>query len=307
MNASGPISTALWCLCCCCCVFANGFLTCAWGNDFGWPFLCCVNCGYWNHPCTNGCSRTQASHCCSSLAAATTSPIALILCAGDIHGEYLGDCLLQASTEWDVYFWVHPICLPRALQMTFVPSGYGASLEDFLGFREGLELSWPNYFLQVAHFPKYHTSGWLHTSASSSGMVGNFPFQMMLFGIIAPGEDVHKLLGSWPGTGGIDLGLLGKCWLVLNHWSSGIHLIPARERENRVLQLADARFQPCQLISPRPTRWEKIDHSAFRGPGLEAAQLKHLGINFFLPGGERQAGKVDSQFFVLLWAGLGAH
>lgn len=31
-----------------------------------------------------------------------------------------------------------------------------------------------------------------------------------MFGFIAPGEDVHKLLRSRSGTGGIDLGLVGN-------------------------------------------------------------------------------------------------
>lgn len=72
-----------------------------------------------------------------------------------------------------------------------------------------------------------------------------------------------------------------------------------------MLQLADAHFQPCQLISPRPTRWEKIDHSAFRGPGTGGCPVHAFGIYFyfyFFPGGGRQR-----RSFVLFGGVLGAH
>lgn len=67
-----------------------------------------------------------------------------------------------------------------------------------------------------------------------------------------------------------------------------------------MLQLADAHFQPCQLISPRPTRWEKIDHSAFRGPGTGGCPVHAFGIYFyfyFFPGGGRQLEKVFCSFW----------
>lgn len=66
-------------------------------------------------------------------------------------------------------------------------------------------------YLQVACFLGYHMNWRLHTSASQFRIVSKFPFPLMLFGFVAQGEDVCKLLGGWPRTDGIELGLLGKC------------------------------------------------------------------------------------------------
>lgn len=62
---------------------------------------------------------------------------------------------------------------------------------------------------------------------------------------------------------------IGVTWKTLDYWSSRIHFVVlVRGRENRELQLAGACFQPCQLISWRPTRWERIYHTTFRGSGI---------------------------------------
>lgn len=158
-----------------------------------------------------------------------------------------------------------------------------------------------SYYLQVACFPVYHMNWRLHTSACRFRIVSKVPFPMIHLGFIAQGEYVCKVAGRlaqdwwhW----------IGITWKMLNHWSSRIHFVPARERENRVLQLAGAHFQPCQLIRWRPTRWERIYHTSFRGSGTACCPVSgtwELLFFFLFPGGWRQEGKVDSQFFVPLW------
>lgn len=86
-----------------------------------------------------------------------------------------------------------------------------ASLKDFLWLQRRPVVRLAQLFLAGGIFFRVSYKPWTTHICLPFQDAWQVSFPMMLLGFIAPGEDVCLLLGSWLRTGGIDVGLLGKC------------------------------------------------------------------------------------------------